>query len=90
MDMQIRREVTKTVQVTEAVEHDAEFDLDADNKGRVYLLINGHRVLQFTRDGYMRRLRELPPEIGFRRLPDGRIAIKPKKNGNGVANEAAA
>ena len=47
-----------------------------ESDGKVYVTLNGVNALAFTAKGYLSRLKDLPPSIGFRRLPDGRVAIR--------------
>lgn len=51
----------------------------------VQVVANGVPVILLDNDGYLRRLKDLPPTIGLRRLPDGRVAIKPKRNAASAA-----
>lgn len=58
---------------------DVDFDVE-DHGNRTLIYANNVAILEFTSDGYMRRLKaDVESTIGLRRLPDGRVAIKPKK-----------
>lgn len=71
------------LKVARKMESEIDFDFEVDKKtGSVFVTADGERVIEFTQDGYMRRLpvdRAEVPEFPLRRLDDGRIAIKPKK-----------
>lgn len=45
-----------------------------------FIVLNGVKALEFTAEGHMRRLKGLPSSVGVRRLPDGRVAIKPSRS----------
>jgi hypothetical protein len=56
-------------------------DIDVeDNDDSAVITANGVPVLEFTSSGHLRRLKtEANDNVGLRRLPDGRVAIKPRK-----------
>lgn len=56
---------------------DVNFGVEASGSS-VFVTANGSKIVEFTKDGYMRRLKGTPA-VGLRRLPDSRVAIKPKK-----------
>ena len=66
----IRHPVRTTVEIT----------LGTSPNGNTLVLANDIAVIEFTKSGHIRRIRGLPSETGLRRLPDGRVAIKPARD----------
>lgn len=54
-----------------------EVTLQRRRSGSVDIFLGGERALRITAKGHLRRFRGLTEAAGVRRLPDGRIAIKP-------------
>tara|TARA_R110000868_G_scaffold322391_8_gene583313 strand:- start:1973 stop:2185 length:213 start_codon:yes stop_codon:yes gene_type:complete len=45
----------------------------------VFVTANGNKILEFTDKGHLVRLKNTAA-VGLRRLPDGRIAIRPRSS----------
>lgn len=67
------------ITVRKSTSRDVSLDLKSDGKGGAVLTANGEAILRVTSRGYLSRLRDVSERAGIRRLPDGRIAIRPKR-----------
>jgi hypothetical protein len=63
------------------VQDGVDVDLDVEDHGdKAVVTANGVAILEFTSSGHLRRLKtDKSAAVGLRRLPDGRVAIKPKR-----------
>lgn len=75
---------TASLSVRRERKEEVKFAFGVSAKGNVQVLANGKAVIEFTAEGYLRRIKGalVPPGAhGLRALPDGRVAIKKRKNG---------
>lgn len=70
-----------TIKVAKQTTADVSFTLGQDADGNVVVFANGEPAVKFTKRGYLQRPKGLSATTGLRRLPDGRVAIRKRRNG---------